>query len=1225
MRILLVEDNSGDVRLLREYLKDAGADRYQITHADRLASGLERLAEANVDAVLLDLSLPDSHGMATLVRMREAAKAVPIVVLTGIEDEALGMRLIQAGAQDYLIKGQVTGPLLTRSLRYAVERKRAEAALRDSEERFRHLFEGARDVIITLSEEGVVTSLNPAFEHITQWASDEWIGQPIAPLFHADDLPLAIDLFRHIVGQGETRTCVLRIRSRDRGYVVEEFVGVPHVQNGQTSGLLMIGRDITERKRVEDTLERLRHLYGLLLTSAPDGIYGIDLQGKAIFVNPAAARMLGSSSEELLGRHMHDVVHHTKPDGTVYSSEECPIYQALCGGVIHYVADDVFWRTDGTSFPVEYTSTPIVERSGIVGAVVMFRDITERKRVEAALRESEARHRAILDNSPGMVFLKDNEGRYLDVNCQFERIFHVNREEIAGKTDDEIFPSEQAAAFRANDLKVLQAGAPMQFEEVALHDDGPHTSVVYKFPLNNGDGKPYGICGITADITVRKAMEEALRQAEEKYRSIFENAVEGIFQSTPGGRYLSVNPALARMYGYDSPEELMGSVTDIAHQLYVDPDQRKEMIRIFELRGVLQGFEYEVYRKDGSRIWISESARVVRDEGCQVLYYEGTIEDITERRQVDEERERLATMIESSNDAIVSLTEGRVSFWNPAAEKLFGYSSEEILGQHVNILVPPHLRSEMARNVESVLRGEQTREFETERVRKDRSLVSVSITLSPLKDVRGNVVGPFAIIRDITERKRVEEALRRTQFAMDQAVDAIYWIDAEAKIVYANASASAMLGYSPDELRTMTVPDLNPDFPSDMWPEYWADTRTRKTLTLDTFHRAKDGRLIPVEIQVSFLAYGGQEFHCAFVRDVTERKRAEEELRKNLEYLELAQTGAAAGLWDWEIGSNKITWSKQYYHLYGLSPATTPSYENWLASVYEEDRQRVDLAVREAVMHCSDINLDYRIIHPERGLRWIAAIGRTICDDNGVAVRATGCSFDITQRKRAAEELQRTLDELRTLSRRLEVVREDERTRIARELHDELGVRMACLKMDLARMQSMKSDVSPAKLEEKIVSMTEQVDATIAAVQELVAELRPGVLDDLGLVPAIEWQCRDFERRSGIRCLVDCKQEDIPLDSVKATAAFRICQEALTNVSRHAAAKEIRVRLELIDRQLLLDVQDDGQGIPPEKVCDIRSFGLLGMRERAEAVGGTLRIAGLPGLGTTVSLRLPCD
>ncbi|MDE3039547.1 MAG: PAS domain S-box protein [Nitrospirota bacterium] len=1106
MQILLVEDNPGDIRLLQEYLKEASAYRFQLTQVDRLSTGLERLAEARFDAVLLDLSLPDSQGLDTLVRLHEAAKDVPIVVLTGIEDEALGVCLVQAGAQDYLVKGQVTGPLLTRSLRYAVERNRTEAALRDSEERFRNLVEGARDVIFTLSKEGVITSLNSAFERITQWTRDAWVGQRFEALLHPEDMPLAIDLFRHIMEKGEALTAVLRIRSNERGYVVGEFVGVPHVQNGQASGMLGIARDITERKRVEDALERLRHLYVLLLTSAHDGIYGVDLQGHAIFVNPAAARMIGSSSEELVGRHMHAIMHHTKPDGTLYPIDECPVYRASHDGTVQYVADEVFWRKDGTSFPVEYSSTPIIEREGIVGAVVTFRDITQRKRAERELRESEARLRAILDHSPNLVFLKDPQGRYLHINRQFERAFHISREAIAGQTDNDVFPAEQAAAFRANDLKVFQAGVPLEFEEVALQDDGPHTSIVSKFPLYGGDGKSYALCGITTDITQRKAMEKALQQAEEKYRDIFENAVEGIFQSTPDGRYQSANPALARMYGYASPEELIQSVRDIAQEIYVDPDCRRELIRLVESRGVARGLEHEVYRKDGSKIWVSVSARAVRNEQKEILYYEGTIIDITERRRAEEERKRLAAMIEYSNDAIMSLTEGLVSFWNPAAEKLFGYSSEEILGKPVNILLPSHLRGEVERNVEKILRGERIQDYETERVRKDGSIVPVSLTLSPVKNAEGKIIGSFAIIRDITERKRVEE-----------------------------------------------------------------------------------------------------------------------ELRRSLEYLEMAQAGAEAGLWDWDIRSNRVTWSEQHYRLYGLSPATIPSYENWLASVYEEDRQRADLNVREAVKRCSDLNHDFRIIHPERGLRWLVAIGRTICDDKGAALRMTGFAFDITERKRAEEELQRTLGQVRTLSRRLEVVREDERTRIARELHDELGVRLTCLKMDLSRLQPGMSEASRLKLEEKVLSMIEQVDTTIAAVQGLVAELRPGVLDDLGLVAAIEWQCRDFERRSGIRCLFDSKEEDIPLDSARATVAFRICQEALTNVVRHAKATEIRVHLEKLDRELLLEIHDDGRGIPPENITAATSLGLLGMRERAGAVGGALEIIGRPGQGTTVKLRLPSE
>jgi signal transduction histidine kinase len=228
------------------------------------------------------------------------------------------------------------------------------------------------------------------------------------------------------------------------------------------------------------------------------------------------------------------------------------------------------------------------------------------------------------------------------------------------------------------------------------------------------------------------------------------------------------------------------------------------------------------------------------------------------------------------------------------------------------------------------------------------------------------------------------------------------------------------------------------------------------------------------------------------------------------------------------------------------------------------------------------------------------------------------------ERKRAEEELQRALGELRALTRRLEAVREDERTRIARELHDELGMRMTCLKMDLARLQTLMNGGSRSKAEEKFRSMIGLVDTTITAVQGLVAELRPGVLDDLGLVAAIEWQCQDFERRSGIRCIFDAKKEDILLDSAKATAAFRICQETLTNIVRHAGAKEIRVQLDKLDGVLLLEIHDDGRGILPEQMTDARSLGLLGMRERAEAVGGALTIVGLPGQGTTLTLRIPC-
>ncbi|HEY7532340.1 MAG TPA: PAS domain-containing protein [Nitrospiraceae bacterium] len=266
------------------------------------------------------------------------------------------------------------------------------------------------------------------------------------------------------------------------------------------------------------------------------------------------------------------------------------------------------------------------------------------------------------------------------------------------------------------------------------------------------------------------------------------------------------------------------------------------------------------------------------------------------------------------------------------------------------------------------------------------------------------------------------------------------------------------------------------------------------------------------------------------------------------------------------------------------------------------------------------------ILTKGKGLRYLHTKKIPILDENDHPLYLLGISEDITERKRAENELQRSFELLRTLSQRLEVVREQERTRIARELHDELGVRMTCMKMDLSRLLAMmREPLFPReKMEEKIRSMGTEVDTTIAEVQRLASELRPGLLDDLGLVAAIEWQCQDFERRSGIRCFCEASFDEIKISPSRATAAFRICQEALINVARHAKATFVRVLVKESGDDVLIEIQDNGQGIPAEKVNEAGSLGLLGMKERSMAIGGRLEIAGWPGKGTTVTLRFPC-
>ena len=228
---------------------------------------------------------------------------------------------------------------------------------------------------------------------------------------------------------------------------------------------------------------------------------------------------------------------------------------------------------------------------------------------------------------------------------------------------------------------------------------------------------------------------------------------------------------------------------------------------------------------------------------------------------------------------------------------------------------------------------------------------------------------------------------------------------------------------------------------------------------------------------------------------------------------------------------------------------------------------------------------------------------------------------DITERRRAEEELERSREELRNLSSHLQSVREQERTQIAREIHDELGQSLTALKMDLTWMGKRLQDNEP--LLDKTRSMGKLIDGTIEMVHRISADLRPGLLDDFGLVPALEWFAKDFQKRSGIVCRARLEVDDLALDKEMSTTIFRIFQETLTNVARHAEARRVEVRLAASGGRLILEVSDDGRGITKKQMNDPRSFGIIGMRERAHSWGGEVLISGNRDKGTTVRLTIP--
>ena len=234
---------------------------------------------------------------------------------------------------------------------------------------------------------------------------------------------------------------------------------------------------------------------------------------------------------------------------------------------------------------------------------------------------------------------------------------------------------------------------------------------------------------------------------------------------------------------------------------------------------------------------------------------------------------------------------------------------------------------------------------------------------------------------------------------------------------------------------------------------------------------------------------------------------------------------------------------------------------------------------------------------------------------------------DITKHKRAEAQLRSSREQLRDLSAHLQSVREEEKIRIAREMHDELGQQLTGLKIDLWWLNERLSEVIDAggdsPLREKIGSMSDLIDTTIQSVRRIATELRPRVLDDFGLAAAIEWEAEAFQRRTGVRCTLTCDPADITSDPDRATAIFRICQEALTNVARHANASHVNINLKQSAGNLTLEVRDNGVGLSESEISDPASLGLLGMRERALFLGGRLSISGPQGDGTTVTISIP--
>jgi two-component system sensor histidine kinase UhpB len=371
----------------------------------------------------------------------------------------------------------------------------------------------------------------------------------------------------------------------------------------------------------------------------------------------------------------------------------------------------------------------------------------------------------------------------------------------------------------------------------------------------------------------------------------------------------------------------------------------------------------------------------------------------------------------------------------------------------------------------------------------------------------------------------------------------------------------------------------------------------------------------------------GQIYRVAGItHDITAAKLAEEALRESEGRFRQIAENIREVFWLRSPDLKQLLYvSPMYEKVFGRTCESLYADCENLSAVHPDDRSRV----LQDMQTCGgrQFEIEYRIIGHNGQVRWIRDRGFPIRNQSGNIYRMGGVAEDITDRKEVEERLKTSSEQLRALSASLQSTREKEATRIARQIHDELGGPLAGLRWELEAIDKLIHHPPSAEqlrvMQGKVASMVDLTDATIGAVRSIASELRPSILDDLGLSEAIEWQSQQFQARTGLECRCDCSLPSIPLGDQQSTAVFRIFQEALTNILRHAQATRVIVAMKVEDGMFVLTVADNGRGITPEEQLRRESLGLLGMQERAHLVGGQVDISGQPGVGTSLRIRVP--
>lgn len=1006
--------------------------------------------------------------------------------------------------------------------------------------------------------------------------------------------------------------------------------------------LLGTGVDTSQRRKAELELKNSEEQLLSIFNNSISAVIMMDEEGLITNWNPKAEEIFGWKKEEVIDKPMHQFIvpevhleRHLKGMETFKKTGKGTIMDS------YFEIDAITKSKKNIDITLGVTTVQIKGKQFFISFIS---DITEQKQKERIKNFEQGNRNALINATTDLIWSVSNDLKLLSANEAFKASFkrYTNSDIIEGDTVLPVQLDKEYTKFWKNLYQRALKGETYTYTYTNIIPANEYQEEIVietNFSPIVIDEKIVGVACSARDISERIKAQEKIKEFNEKLRTAQEIANLGYWEHNLSEEALYWSDQVYQIF-----EEEKENFTPTVQKFFdaVVPEHREKFYLYSKKpidKVVSQDIEYKIKTKSGTIKWIHQNGKKIINQKDNSIVFKGTLRDITERK-IQEEKilDFINKLKTAQNIAKLGYWEfdfkNNILTWSDQVYEIWEVSQDTFdvtFEKFITTIHPEDIES-FNKEQEKLLNNEKPLELEHRIVLKNGKIKWVMERGYVIKDDKGEILYIEGTVQDITNQKVIETELRLQNNFIKTALEnlpigiAVNKLDT-GEVTLMNKKFSKTYGWPRQDLENI----------NSFFEKVYPNKKYRnemKSLILKDIESGNEKRMSWDGVKISTkkgqnrivnaknIPVYDQNLMISTVLDVTEKAIAEQQLAISNERYEYVTKATFDAIWDWDLTKNTIFWGEGFTTIFGHDSQSYDS-DYWYSNIHPKDVDRIKQSIGNLI-NSKTLNweAEYRFLHKNGDYRYVKDRGIVLRNVERKALRMIGAMQDITPQKEYEQKLLDLNQKLRNLSAYLQQAREEERIAIAREIHDELGQQLTGIKLDASWLKNIIGQQTPEYID-RTERLIENINKAINDVRRVASNLRPGVLDDLGLEAAIEWQCQKFQEHSSIKCNITSQNLTGNYKKEINTAVYRIYQEALTNVMRHAKATKINTYLYEKDNTLILEVIDNGIGIKETDKNNNYSLGITGMRERAYMINGELEIENIKNGGTKVKLFVP--